>query len=102
MKYVMLRQADGVLFAVMGLGMKVTHSGLAAAFPAHAVVGAGFVAFNERGGVETFGHSASLHIGPHPDDARMLSTLYRVGLPAAPSPLIRRSDSDNISSSSAA
>lgn len=82
MKYVMLRSADGMLFVVMGLGIRAKHSAMAAAFPGHAIVGAGFVKFTSDGQAETYGHSESLNRSPDPADARWITNFYRAGLPA--------------------
>jgi hypothetical protein len=77
MKYVLFKSGDGSKFAIMGLGIGLIHSDLAAAFPKSKPISAGRVRFSDTGEVETFGESTSLNLKPDPADAKFFSAFYR-------------------------
>jgi|GEM_PF-3535843 len=85
MKYVIFEKAAGGLFAVLGLGIGANHDALAAGFTSMRPVSAGRVRFSDTGLAEVYGHSESLNLVPHADDARFLTAFYRTETGSAPS-----------------
>jgi hypothetical protein len=81
MKYIILRSPEGA-FAAVCSPAHFTHADLAQPYLAqgYTAQSAGFLRFLPEGRFETFGHSESLHLEPHGDDARLLSAFYTATL----------------------
>lgn len=84
MKYVVLQHPQKMTAVAAGLGLN--HDELAAPFLAqgYTAASAGFMRFLEHERFEVFGHSTSLKLGPHADDARLLSAYHSACLRLAP------------------
>lgn len=85
MKYLFIRDAEGLEFPVFCLAPK-THAEMATAWRRNdqsKVVSAGFCEFGPFGQVATFGFSTSLNLGPRADDARLIAAFYKAGLATA-------------------
>jgi hypothetical protein len=82
MKYLLLKHKTTREPMVLIGAAPQTHAQLAAlAEPAGFVpASAGFVRIIEGGKFETYGESASLRIGSHPDDSRIIAALHRATL----------------------
>lgn len=84
MKYVVLHHPSRGPIVVAGLNLK--HDELATPWLAQKFTAqsAGFFRLLERERFECFGWSDSLKLGPHADDARLLSAFYSASLRTAP------------------
>lgn len=84
MKYIILRESDGIEFPVFCLAPK-THADMAAAWRRDDrlhIVSAGFVEFLPEG-VRTFGFSTTLHLAARERDARLIAAFYKAQLATA-------------------
>ena len=83
MKYVVLQKPSALTVVVASLTQ--THADLAAPYVAQGYTpqSAGFVRFLAHERFQCFGRSASLGLGPHADDPRLLSALHGASLRAA-------------------
>jgi hypothetical protein len=79
MKYIILQDQNGIQFAAFCFAPQ-THEQLATAWrrdESRRVVSAGFVEFHDNRAL-VFGYSASLQIGPGPNDEKFLTAFYRL------------------------